>query len=210
MPGIVQLLVTVEPRCQVVVATLCLRVGVSVGFLVGQPARRFVGWRVCFGELVLCGCPSGGEVARRAGVSTTTGESWFGAAGGVRPRLVGGVEAGGRGRWLSECEREHIALRLAEGAGVRQIARELGPGRRRRSAGRSRATGSPGTGTTPMGGRRGGGRYRGLLAPARARMRRRRRPKHRKFVQHSEAGRAGADWVGQGVEPAPGGRVAAP
>ena len=151
-----------------------------MGFLVGQPAtlRRV---ESVFWELVCAGVPRV-EAARRAGVSTTTGESWFGAAGGVRPRLVGGVEAGGRRRWLSECEREHIALRLAEGAGVRQIARELAraPSTISREITRNGFTRN---GYYPDGRPKGRWRYRGLLAQSRADARRR-RPKHRKFVQH--------------------------
>jgi IS30 family transposase len=60
--------------------------------------------------------------SRRVGVSRTIGSRWFGQRGGVMPP----VRAGQRPRALSFAEREEIALLRAAGAGVRQIARQLG------------------------------------------------------------------------------------
>jgi transposase len=66
------------------------------------------------------------EAARRVGVSVGTGKRWLRSTGGVRPRLVVYLEVpASRPRHLTEFEREHIALRRARRAGVRQIAREL-------------------------------------------------------------------------------------
>jgi transposase, IS30 family len=60
--------------------------------------------------------------SRRAGVSRTIGSRWFGQRGGVMPPVMTGC----RNRALSFEEREEIALLRAGGAGVRQIARQLG------------------------------------------------------------------------------------
>jgi len=59
---------------------------------------------------------------QRVGVSRRVGSRWFGQRGGVMPP----VAAGQRARALSFAEREEIALLRAAGAGVRQIARQLG------------------------------------------------------------------------------------
>src|SRR3954469_8497695 len=62
------------------------------------------------------------RAAAEVGVSANTGERWFAQGGGMTPMTL----AESRGRYLSLTEREHIDLRWEDGAGVRQIARELG------------------------------------------------------------------------------------
>jgi transposase, IS30 family len=104
------------------------------------------------------------------------------STGGVRPRvvIVLGFDPENRPRQLTELEREHIALRLAAGAGVRQIARELrrDPGTISREIRRNGFTRS---GYHPDGSPRGPWQYRGLLAQTHAEARRR-RPKQRKLA----------------------------
>jgi IS30 family transposase len=62
------------------------------------------------------------RAAAEVGVSANTGERWFAEGGGMAPISV----AEPSGRYLSLSEREHIDLRWEDGAGVREIARELG------------------------------------------------------------------------------------
>src|SRR3954447_8184965 len=62
------------------------------------------------------------RAAVQVGVSANTGERWFRDGGGMAPISV----AEPSGRYLSLAEREHIDLRWEDGAGVREIARELG------------------------------------------------------------------------------------
>jgi len=62
------------------------------------------------------------RAAAEVGVSVNTGERWFAQGGGMTPMTL----AESSGRYLSLTEREHIDLRWEDGAGVRQIARELG------------------------------------------------------------------------------------
>src|SRR3954447_24908589 len=62
------------------------------------------------------------RAAAEVGVSANTGERRFAQGGGMTPMTL----AESRGRYLSLTEREHIDLRWEDGAGVRQIARELG------------------------------------------------------------------------------------
>ena len=68
------------------------------------------------------------EAAELVGAGTTTAQQWLKSTGGIRPRLVLviGVDPSRRARCLTEFEREHIRLRLAQAVGVRQISRELG------------------------------------------------------------------------------------
>jgi IS30 family transposase len=61
------------------------------------------------------------DAAAAAGVSETTGKRWVRHRGGVKPS----PSAGQRTRQLSFAEREEIALLLAAGNGVREIARRL-------------------------------------------------------------------------------------
>ena len=62
------------------------------------------------------------RAAAAVGVSANTGERWFRDGGGMAPLSL----AEASGRFLTLVEREHIDLRWEDGAGVRQIARELG------------------------------------------------------------------------------------
>jgi len=62
------------------------------------------------------------EAAHRVGVSPAVGTRWFRHGGGMSPFSSKPLS----GRYLSFAEREEIALLRAQGAGVRQIARELG------------------------------------------------------------------------------------
>jgi len=64
------------------------------------------------------------EAGVAVGVSASAGHGWFAAVGGVKPRSV---SPGPRRRpRLSFEEREEIALRVAAGEAVREIARRLG------------------------------------------------------------------------------------
>lgn len=65
---------------------------------------------------------SSGEAAAAAGVSAVTGRRWFAHAGGMPPVSLPAPS----GRYLSLPERERIALGVAAGSSLRQIARELG------------------------------------------------------------------------------------
>lgn len=62
------------------------------------------------------------EAGERIGVNRTTAKRMLVAAGGVRPRRGRGLQ----GRYLSFLEREEIALGVASGESVRQIARRIG------------------------------------------------------------------------------------
>jgi transposase len=62
------------------------------------------------------------EAAHVVGVSQAVGTRWFRHGGGMPPFCLNPLS----GRCLSFAEREEIALLRAQGAGVRQIARELG------------------------------------------------------------------------------------
>jgi IS30 family transposase len=62
------------------------------------------------------------DACAMAGVYERTGKKWIADCGGVRPR----PPVTPSGRFLSEEEREHIAIGLAEGKSKAQIARELG------------------------------------------------------------------------------------
>jgi transposase, IS30 family len=77
-----------------------------------------------FWELWCQGVPVS-VAAVRCGVAETTGKGWVRRRGGVRPRLVV-AGSGTRSRALSEGEREEIALGLAAGRSLRDIARQLG------------------------------------------------------------------------------------
>ena len=122
------------------------------------------------------------ETATLVGVSAHAVRREVRATGGIRPRVVVvlGVDPARRHRLLGELEREHIALRLAAGVGVRQIARELSraPSTISREV---RLNGFTRSGYHPDGRPRGRWQYRGLLAQAHAE-RRRRRPKQRKLA----------------------------
>jgi transposase, IS30 family len=122
------------------------------------------------------------EVARLIGVSGHAVRREVRSTGGIRPRivLIMRVDPTRRSRCLSEVEREHIALRWMDRAGVREIARELcrDPGTISRELRRNGFTRS---GYYPDGHPRGRWQYRPLLAQAHAEERRR-RPKARKLA----------------------------
>ena len=91
---------------------------------VPSPGRPTVAWRedrVRFWAAIARGVKTE-DACAAAGVSGPVGFRWFRHAGGVNPRLLPVVS----GRYLSFFEREEIALLRAQGAGVRQIARQLG------------------------------------------------------------------------------------
>jgi IS30 family transposase len=62
------------------------------------------------------------EAAIAVGSSQPVGQRWFHNAGGMPPFSLEPLS----GRYLSFCEREEIALLVAQGKGVRHIAREIG------------------------------------------------------------------------------------
>ncbi len=78
------------------------------------------------------------EASAGVGVSVPVGTRWFRHAGGMPPLSL----ADPTGRYLSFAEREEIALLRAKGAGVREIARQLGrdPGTISRELRRNAAT----------------------------------------------------------------------
>jgi IS30 family transposase len=69
---------------------------------------------------------SGEDAALRAGVSPAVGARWFREAGGMPPATLAPAARPPSGRYLSFADREEIALRRAQGHGVREIARRLG------------------------------------------------------------------------------------
>jgi transposase-like protein len=89
-----------------------------------SPGRPTVAWRqdrVNFWAAISRGAKTE-EAAVEAGVSSPVAFRWFRHSGGVNPCLPATVS----GRFLSFSEREDIALFRAQGAGVREIARQLG------------------------------------------------------------------------------------
>jgi transposase, IS30 family len=121
-----------------------------------------------------------GVAPREAGLALGVragAERWFVAAGGVKGNGPGPVS----GRYLSLAEREEIAVGLAAGKPVRQIARELG--RAASTVCREVARNGP------------PGRYRGVRAQALAE-RRARRPKPAKLAVSGEL----RDWVQRRLE----------
>jgi IS30 family transposase len=61
------------------------------------------------------------QAAVSVGVASAVGTRWFREAGGVRPTSLAPLS----GRYLSFIEREEIAILRANGAGVREIARQV-------------------------------------------------------------------------------------
>jgi IS30 family transposase len=106
--------------------------------------------------------------AERAGVSHGAASNWVRAAGGVRPRRLVAVS----GRFLSQDEREEIALGWAQKLSRAEIGRRIG---------RDRAT----IGREIARNRQPNGQYRALRADRVAQLRRR-RPKPAKLVVHAE------------------------
>jgi IS30 family transposase len=89
-----------------------------------SPGRPTVAWRqdrVKFWAAISRGAKTE-DAAVEAGVSSPVAFRWFRHSGGVNPCLHPTVS----GRFLSFSEREDIALFRAQGAGVREIARQLG------------------------------------------------------------------------------------
>ena len=122
------------------------------------------------------------DAAVQAGLSAAVGVRWFREGGGMPSVTL----APASGRYLSFAEREEIALLRARGAGVREIARQLGrsPSTISRELGRNAAT-------------RGGGlEYRATTAQWHAEMRARRpkpaqlavNPELRRYVQDRLSG----------------------
>ena len=66
------------------------------------------------------------DAAIGVGVSQAVGSRWFREAGGMPPSTLARSSKPPSGRYLSFAEREEIALRRAQGHGVREVARRLG------------------------------------------------------------------------------------
>jgi IS30 family transposase len=66
------------------------------------------------------------DAAVAAGVPQAIGTRWFRKAGGMPPAIFGRSAKPLSGRYLSLAEREELAILRAQGAGVREIARQVG------------------------------------------------------------------------------------
>jgi len=87
----------------------------------GHPPAGRREHRVRFWEAIARGASSV-DAAAEAGVLPEIGVRWFRKGGGMPPLSLAPVS----GRYLSFAEREEIAVLLARGCGVREIARQLG------------------------------------------------------------------------------------
>ena len=87
----------------------------------GHPPAGRREHRVRFWEAIARGASSV-DAAAEAGVLPSVGVRWFRKGGGMPPLSLAPVS----GRYLSFAEREEIAVLLARGCGVREIARRLG------------------------------------------------------------------------------------
>jgi IS30 family transposase len=87
----------------------------------GRPPAGRREHRVRFWEAIARGASSE-NAAVEAGVLPSIGVRWFRKGGGMPPLTLAPVS----GRYLSFAEREEIAVLLAGGCGVREIARQLG------------------------------------------------------------------------------------
>src|ERR1700735_955358 len=87
----------------------------------GRPPAGRREHRVRFWEAIARGASSE-KAAVEAGVLPSIGVRWFRKGGGMPPLTLVPVS----GRYLSFTEREEIAVLLARGCGVREIARRLG------------------------------------------------------------------------------------
>src|ERR1700733_6552381 len=87
----------------------------------GHPPAGRREHRVRFWEAIARGASSE-KAAVEAGVLSSIGVRWFRKGGGMPPLDLAPVS----GRYLSFTEREEIAVLLARGCGVREIARQLG------------------------------------------------------------------------------------
>jgi IS30 family transposase len=65
------------------------------------------------------------DAAVAAGVPQAIGTRWFRKAGGMPPAIFGRSAKPLSGRYLSLAEREELAILRAQGAGVREIARQM-------------------------------------------------------------------------------------
>jgi len=88
----------------------------------GAPSHRREIQRNFWTEIATGSLPE--ECAHVVGVSQAVGGRWFRHGGGMPPMSLKPLS----GRYLSFAEREEIALRRAEGASMRQVARELANG----------------------------------------------------------------------------------
>ena len=88
---------------------------------IGRPPAGRREHRVRFWAAIARGASSV-DAATEAGVLPSIGVRWFRKGGGMPPLTLAPVS----GRYLSFTEREEIAVLLARGCGVREIARQLG------------------------------------------------------------------------------------
>ncbi|WP_211286923.1 IS30 family transposase [Caldimonas caldifontis] len=91
----------------------------------GRPPVLHRSERRPFWDAIAAGCSSE-DAARLAGVSQAVGTRWFRECGGMPPSHLAPSAPPPTGRYLSLAEREEIALARARGAGVREIAAQLG------------------------------------------------------------------------------------
>jgi IS30 family transposase len=75
---------------------------------------------------LIAGGLSSEDAAIGAGVSAPVGARWFREAGGMPPSTLAPSSKLLSGRYLSFAEREELAIQRAQGAGVREIARQMG------------------------------------------------------------------------------------
>jgi transposase, IS30 family len=159
----------------------------------GHPPAGRREHRVRFWEAIARGASSV-DAAAEAGVLPSIGVRWFRKGGGMPPLTLAPVS----GRYLSFEEREEIAVLLARGCGVREIARQLGraPSTISRELQRNAAT------------RTGRPEYRASTAQTHA-DRRARRPKPAKLAVNPELRRYVQDRLAGAVQ-RPDGSVAGP
>jgi len=150
----------------------------------GRPSAGRREHRVRFWEAIARGASSV-DAATEAGVLPSIGVRWFREGGGMPPLTLAPLS----GRYLSFEEREEIAVLLARGRGVREIARQLGraPSTISRELQRNAAlrTGRP--------------EYRALTAQTHA-DRRSRRPKPAKLAVNPELRRYVQDRLAGSVQ----------
>ena len=75
---------------------------------------------------LIAGGLSSEDAAIGAGVSAPVGARWFRKAGGMPPSTLAPSSMPLSGRYLSFAEREELAIQRVQGAGVREIARQMG------------------------------------------------------------------------------------
>ena len=141
-------------------------------FSPGRPSVARREDRRRFWELIALG-RSSEDAAIEAGVSQPVGTRWFRESGGMPPTHLSASATPPSGRYLTFSEREEIALMLARGSALREIARHLkrSPATISREVRRNAAT------------RSGGFDYRASTAQWHAE-RSARRPKEAKLVQN--------------------------